>query len=87
MTVIKKPAEMVKFHIHSAVKKPDGTSVSTNDIPEGWSFGNGITCCGFSLNDGTDIRALIVIVDQAYDSLMAEGFSSIMAATNSTSPI
>jgi hypothetical protein len=87
MTAIKKPAETVAFHIHPAVKKPDGSSVTVNEIPEGWSFGNGVICCEFSLNDGTDIRALIVVVDQAYDSLMAEKFPSIKAATNNTSLI
>lgn len=77
MTVIKKSAETVKFHIHPSVKKPDGSSVNLSDIRADWSFGNGVSCCGLSLRDGTDVRALVIVVDQAFDSIVVEKFPAI----------
>jgi hypothetical protein len=67
-----KPAETVKFYIDSDVKKPDGSSISRTDLIEYYSFGNGITCCGFTLRDGTDVAAVIIVTDWAYDEYMME---------------
>jgi len=69
----KKPAESVKFYIDNAVVKPDGSPITRADIGEYYLFGNGISCCGFILKDGTDVgNAVIIVTDWAYDGYMME---------------
>lgn len=62
------PVDTVKIHIDQDVKKPDGTQVTIDDIRPDYLFGNGVTCCGFTLKDGTDVAAVFFVVDQAYDT-------------------
>ncbi|AIC15861.1 hypothetical protein [Nitrososphaera viennensis] len=86
MTVIKRPADTVKIYIDPAVKRHDGTPVTIDDISPDWQFGNGITCCGFSLKDGTDVSAVFFVVDQAYDAQVMKQLDAIKtAASNLTS--
>lgn len=81
MTMYKKPAETVKFYIDSAIVKPDGAPITRNDIIDYYSFGNGITCCGFTLKDGTDVgSAAIIVVDWAYDGYMMEKLDELKTA-------
>jgi hypothetical protein len=77
MTVIKHPADTVKVYIDPDVRKPDGAPVTVDDISPDWQFGNGITCCGFSLKDGTDVRAVFFVVDQAYDPQVIKQLDAI----------
>lgn len=78
---LEKPAETVKFYIDQAVLKPDGSPITRNDIAEYYSFGNGITCCGFTLKDGTDVgNVVIIIVDWAYDEYMIEKLNELRKA-------
>jgi hypothetical protein len=78
MRVIKKPAETVKFYIDPAIKKPNGSLLSIEDIAQDHSFGNGASCCGITLADGTDISGVaVIVVDEAYDKVMMEKFPSI----------
>jgi hypothetical protein len=73
MTVFKKSAETVKFYIDSAIVKPDNATITRDDVVKYYSFGNGITCCSFTLKDGTDIGSVaIIVVDWAYDAYMME---------------
>ena len=86
MTVIKHPADTVKVYVDPDVRKPDGTPVTVDDISPDWQFGNGITCCGFSLKDGTDVSAVFFVVDQAYDAQVMKQLDAIKtAASNLTS--
>lgn len=81
MTEYKKPAETIKFYIDSAIVKPDGTPVTRDDIVEYYSFGNGITCCGFTLKDGTDVgNASIIVADWAYDTYIMEKLDELKVA-------
>lgn len=75
MTVYKKPAETVKFYIDPAYTKPDGSPLTRDDLIPYYSFGNGITCCGFdsSVDLGSSSYAgVIIVVDQAYDDYMMQ---------------
>lgn len=80
MTVIKKPAESVKFYIDPAVTKPDGTAITRADLRPDYSFGNGISCCGFTLVDGTDVPAVIIVTDWAYDGYMTQKIDELKKA-------
>jgi hypothetical protein len=78
--VIKKPADTVKFYIDPEVKKPDGSPVTIADIREDYSFGNGITCCGFELKDETDVTAVFFVVDQGYDPFVMQKIQTLKSA-------
>jgi hypothetical protein len=87
-SVVKKPAETVKFHIDSEVKNPiTGKTLVVSDIDENYSLGNGITCCGIELREDvyppdTNVETVIVVVDWAFDEYVAERLDEIKTAIN-----
>lgn len=94
-TVFEKGPETVKFYIDPEVKKPDGSPVTRDDFREDYGFGGGgISCCGVDLRkddlvnaanqDGTSVNAVVIVVDQAYDSQMMEALSDIKVALQNT---
>lgn len=82
--VIVKDPDTVKLYIDPDVKKSDGSPLTIDDLKEDQMFGNGITCCGIDLKDGTGISVAVMVFDQAYDSQAMAALSDIKTALNNT---
>jgi hypothetical protein len=87
-SVIKKPAETVKFYIDPEIKNPvTGNAFAASDIYENYSLGNGITCCGIELREDvypadTNVEVAMFVVDWAFDEYIIERLDEIKAAIN-----
>ncbi len=82
-TVLKKPADTVNIYVDPAIRKADGTPVTRADFSDDYLFGNGISCCGVTLKDGTDIGPLVLfVVDQSLDAKVMSQLAEIKAAIN-----
>ncbi|WP_415282329.1 hypothetical protein [Candidatus Nitrososphaera sp. FF02] len=79
--VFEKGPETVKFYIDSDVKKRDGTPLTREDFAPDYLMGNGVTCCGVELADGTYMQSVVLFVaDQSLDTKMMIEMDAIKAS-------